>query len=433
MRVSAPHHAGRTNLESHRSRAAAWMALIVLVAVAAAVGAQASPRIVFVTSARGTGDLGSWPQSGIATGIAAGDNICQSLASAAGLPDTASYRAWLSNATDDAWCRTLGLAGKKPNCGFPSPPGLGAGPWVRTDGFPFADDLESLLDPVARVFAPPVLDENGLPVPHTEGVWTGTAPSGVAVSSHCAGWSVGDNTSGGRRGAATATSGTWTSKLNVTCNAELRLLCLQAGASGSLPSRYAGGRFAFVTSVTGNGDLGGWPEVTEGETGMTAGHAICRRIAELGGLSFADTYKAWIRDTSSGGTGNFVNDGPFIRLDGVPIAASLSGLLAARRFTSVNLDELGAYHQADRAWTGLRLEGGSKSCSDWLDGTASSQGTWGEVNESSRAWTGATVTGDDCDQHRHLYCFSDAPGNLLFADGFDSGSTWLWSAALGLP
>ena len=46
----------------------------------AAVPAAATTRHVFVTSASGTGDLGSWSQAGTATGVAAGDKICQSLA-----------------------------------------------------------------------------------------------------------------------------------------------------------------------------------------------------------------------------------------------------------------------------------------------------------------------------------------------------------------
>ena len=58
--------------------------------------------LVFVTSAIGTGQLGSWPQADGATGIDAGYKICQSLAAVAGLPSPASFVPWLSTNLVDA-------------------------------------------------------------------------------------------------------------------------------------------------------------------------------------------------------------------------------------------------------------------------------------------------------------------------------------------
>jgi hypothetical protein len=62
-----------------------------------ALPAYALPgKRVFVTSANGTGDLGSWPSAGTATGINAGDATCRSLAANAGLPNASNFKAWLS-------------------------------------------------------------------------------------------------------------------------------------------------------------------------------------------------------------------------------------------------------------------------------------------------------------------------------------------------
>jgi hypothetical protein len=66
------------------------------------------------------------------TGLEAADAICQSRAEAGGLNGT--FRAWLSDDDDDAYCRIHGLSGKKAeNCGQGSLPDF-AGNWVRTDG-----------------------------------------------------------------------------------------------------------------------------------------------------------------------------------------------------------------------------------------------------------------------------------------------------------
>ena len=65
---------------------------------------------MFVTSVAGSGELSSWDDAGTLTGVAAGDAICQARATAAALPNPATYRAWLSDDTDDAYCRLHGLS-----------------------------------------------------------------------------------------------------------------------------------------------------------------------------------------------------------------------------------------------------------------------------------------------------------------------------------
>ena len=76
------------------------------------------PRVAFVTSVFGDGNLGSWPDSGIEVGVAAADEICQARATVAGLANSGNFVAWLSTTTDDAYCRLHGFSGKKSaNCG----------------------------------------------------------------------------------------------------------------------------------------------------------------------------------------------------------------------------------------------------------------------------------------------------------------------------
>jgi hypothetical protein len=110
------------------------------------------PNQVFVTSVQGDGNLGSWPDAGGKTGLAAGDAICRARAKAAGLPGT--FRAWLSDNKHDAYCRIHNLDGKMAdNCGKASLP-VAAGPWVRTDGFPFSGTINQMLSE-QKVFTPP--------------------------------------------------------------------------------------------------------------------------------------------------------------------------------------------------------------------------------------------------------------------------------------
>ena len=57
-------------------------------------------NVVFVTSAKGTGNLGSWADAGGKVGREAGDNVCQTLAGRAGLQGT--FKAWLSDSAGAA-------------------------------------------------------------------------------------------------------------------------------------------------------------------------------------------------------------------------------------------------------------------------------------------------------------------------------------------
>lgn len=117
-----------------------------------------SNNIAFVTSWKGTGDLG---------GVAAGDAICRRLAASAGLPGT--YVAWLSSATIAAKDRLGSARG-----------------WIRRDGKPLADWIEDL---GRRLLHPIVLDEHGLNIGLFDAVFTSTRANGVTdPDGNCGDW-----------------------------------------------------------------------------------------------------------------------------------------------------------------------------------------------------------------------------------------------------
>ena len=109
-----------------------WSVAALLILISAAPASSGDNRVVFVTSVNGTGDLGSWPDAGIATGTAAGDAICKARATAAGLDNPSNFVAWLSDLGTDAYCRVHTLSGMKVvNCGQPPLPAA-AGPSMAT-------------------------------------------------------------------------------------------------------------------------------------------------------------------------------------------------------------------------------------------------------------------------------------------------------------
>lgn len=83
---------------------------------------------IFVSSQHGDSNLGSWPQAGGKTGLAAGDNICQTLANNAGLGST--WKALLSDSGTNYKDRAT-----KSNS-----------PYVTMDGTKIASNFDELFD-----------------------------------------------------------------------------------------------------------------------------------------------------------------------------------------------------------------------------------------------------------------------------------------------
>jgi hypothetical protein len=149
----------------------------------------------FVTSTTTNGDLG----------LAGADAMCQASASAVGLPQPSTYKAWLSGQTTSALSRFEHK-----------------GPWRRIDGFLVArsrDDLASgrLLNAIHDT-------ELGVPVGDSDfRVWTGTTAQGQPTAATCSDWTTPAGT--GTYGLANTLGPGWTEVGTTSCNATLRLLC----------------------------------------------------------------------------------------------------------------------------------------------------------------------------------------------------------------
>jgi hypothetical protein len=399
--------------------------------VGGVASAPAVQRSIFVTSVAGTGNLSSasWqPYAGTATGIDAGDAICQALAQDAGLAHPLAYRAWLSSFGTDAYCHVQDLTGFAANdCdGALAGP---AGPWTRVDGKPWAAELDQALYPNFEIYLPPWIDENGNVVHDL--VWTGTSETGThLVNEDCGYWEHGSSGYGGEIGTTDGTGAGWTDTASSACDVHRRLYCLQKGAGDPLPPFENWGRLAFLTSARGSGRLAGWPAATgSGTTGILAGDAICRKLASDAGLPEADSFKAWLSDGATDARDRFVYDGPWMRLDRVRLASDLADLTDAYLHSPLNLTETGVYVGNDWVWTDTESTGVDDlgyHCYDWTSDASTPGGAGGSPSVANTSWTQSFV-GKLCDDAARLYCLQDLP--LVFADAFESGTTGAWSSA----
>jgi hypothetical protein len=415
-------------------------AVAVLVGLVAAVPAAAVTRRAFVTSVSGTGNLGSWPDAGSATGLAAGNAICRARAAAAGLPNATTYRAWLSTETVDAYCHVRGQGGEKSACtGTP----LGAGPWYLVNGIThYTGTLDELVGspfqgtPPGKIIRPVTWDEFGNDLPEDiddRTYWTGTDTSGRQFNSanfHCSGWT---STSGsGVRGDGLGTAVTWTQGgFSPACSSQERLLCLEPGASEPASLHWTPANIVFITSVSGSGNLSSWPGAG-GASGLAAGDAICKSAAAAGGLPDPASFVAWLSTSSIDARDRVTANGPFKRVDAYTVAGNEADLTDGSLDTSIHMLENGKYLVGSpEVATGTVADGTASGidCAGWTSADISDDHTGGRPNFALLPeWTEFSHN-VGCNNTRRLYCISNR--TTLFWDGFDyTGNLSRWSAAV---
>jgi len=359
-------------------------------------------RIAFTTSTHGTGDLGSWSYGVGKTGARAADAICQSSARAGKLPGT--YLALLSDANDDAYCRLHELSGTVAGkCGQDALPAT-AGPWMRTDGKPFAPRIDRMLD--GEVYNPLGFDEYGVPS-FAWAAFTGTNFRGArefgGSYGDCLGWTSAIDSSLAMAAYDSSTSFAIGGAANV-CSGNAKLMCFEvaAGEGPALPPRTAAGKLAFMTSVTGPGNLAAWADAGTA-TGIAAGDAVCRARATAAGLANAERFKAWLSDATTHARLRISSDGPWVRPDRVLVAANKAELLSGTLSSPISMTETGRYV-------------------NWIPGV-STMWDW-----STLAWTGTTQGGSAAPDH----CLSWQTAEAYGAQGFTT-NILNWSHLLGMP
>jgi hypothetical protein len=363
--------------------------------------------LVFITSTSGDGNMSTWADAGGKVGLAAADAICNARASAAGL--TGVFTAWLSDGNDDAYCRVHNLSGKmSANCDQVNLP-ASAGPWVRIDGFPFAETIDRLLTN-GQIYSPIRFDETGTVVAADAYCFTNTFIDGSVdyeFPASCSNWTSNSNadTDVVVGGSPDMTTNTWTLIFFLSCQETKHLICMQTGPGPALDWVPTSGKRVFVTSARGTGDLSTWSGAGT-QTGVAAGDAICQSLADAAGLG--GTFKAWLSDATTNAVDRLTSAGPWVRLDGVKIATDKADLTKGSIFTSINLTETGTYLGHYGVWSGT-TDNGLKTvdtCNNWTDGTTNYHGSFSSAANAGYLWSGYS-TGFNCDSPCNLRCFED--------------------------
>lgn len=378
-------------------------------------------RRVFVTSGWGPGQLELWQyaDNGL-TGVAAGDSVCRSLASAAGFPEPQNFRAWLSDTTTDAYCHVRGQTGKKGSCQGADP--LPVGPLHLANGItPWAGTLDEIVGLRPPIYRPVLLEQDLDAVIEHDAYWTGTSADGTlkASSATCSNWTSQSALSVATVGDPIGTTRDWTDSGSAACNQLKRLLCIEAGEALEVARVWVPGSLVFVTSTQGPGTLSTWADAA-GASGVAAGDAICRAHAQRAGLPDPDSFVAWLSTSTSDAKDRLEPNRIYRRLDGVPIDTELGGILDGATNNPIHVDELGRYPTLPiRAWTGTLASGdrAEQTCEDWTSSEIPPSGRYGGATFARDGWwTSAGFL--NCATANALYCFSNT--EILFWSGFET-------------
>lgn len=373
-------------------------------------------QLAFLTSTTGLGKLADWPDAGGNSGLAAGDAICVARATAANLPDPQTFVAWLSDDTNDAYCRLHGFGGKKAdNCGQATLP-TGAGPWQRTDGMPFMGVIDQVPN-TGAVYTPMNRDEFGHEI-GVETFYAGTQRDGTATSRTCAGWT--SNSGEVDIGQTTDTYPGWTEFGGYTLCAQgyRRIACMQKGAGAPFDPLPHARKQAFVTSATFSSNLGTSP-LAGGNTGIAAGDAICRSVAQSANLEDPQSFKVYLGNGSSPAE-HFDNDGPWELVNGIPFADSFEQMRSGYVHAPLNLSETGSIPVGQIAWKGFYKYDNlaSQTCEGWTANWSTISGWTAKLATTGPQWPMSYPTPDTCWQvYASLFCLSDS--DRLFRDGLE--------------
>jgi hypothetical protein len=350
---------------------------------------------VFVTSQSFTltqlanlGTLVGTTQTPAAKVLAGADSACAT-AAAASSALAGKYVAWLSSSEQSALSRI----------------GTTARGWLRPDGKPFADSMQSLTT-VNVVYYPPDVSEVGSA--STGAVWTGTYPTGdPTTTDNCLDFASTAMTDIGTAGFREAGSEAWTNGFSQMCNAAASLYCFEVDFAVVVPQPAppAPARPLFYTV-----------SVFDSAAGLTAADTLCRNEAATNPAFAGLTFRALLATTTASITSRFTGRGvPIVRPDGVVLWNSDADFLAGAfpiAGPSVASDGV-TYSGRASVWSGAstltsaQTAGGGFTCSDWTanaPGSSNLGGISGQTAFSSRqAWfnEGTPVCSPSLG---HLYC-----------------------------
>lgn len=155
----------------------------------------------------------------------------------------------------------------------------------------------------------------------------------------------------------------------------------------------------FITNSRHDGNLGG----------LAGADAICTRIAREAGLP--GTYMAWLSNRFGSPASRFTkNPGPYVRVDGIPVANNWADLTDGALLARINKTETGlpAPTADGWPWTSTTPSGTwseEDNCQDWT--STSGEGSVGS-SQASRLGTWSQFGFLTCSNKYFLYCFQQS-------------------------
>jgi hypothetical protein len=159
-------------------------------------------------------------------------------------------------------------------------------------------------------------------------------------------------------------------------------------------------KIVFVTSTDYSGNLGS----------LGGADGKCQNLATFAGLQ--GTFQAWLSQAGSVVASNFVaSSGPYVLVDGTPIAADWAGLTSGTLLHGITLSEQRTDRSGVGVWTGTNTSGlrYGEDCDHWrtdvdvFNGIAYNGGE-GYSAASDYTWTQFRPS-LPCSNRRALYCF----------------------------
>jgi len=163
----------------------------------------------------------------------------------------------------------------------------------------------------------------------------------------------------------------------------------------------------FYSSMSYTGDLGG----------LEGADQACQGLATAAGLS--GTYMAWMSDSTTSAAERLTHSlAPYVRADGVQIAANWDDLVDGEIDAPIVLDENGAeVGTINTAWTGTHESGASAEpfCQDWTSADPGTFGVTGDPGHTSYWWS--SIGNTPCGGAHPILCVEQVVVENTCGDG----------------
>jgi hypothetical protein len=190
-----------------------------------------------------------------------------------------------------------------------------------------------------------------------------------------------------------------------------RLYCFGTDIDDEMAFVPSKGRNAFLSSflfdLSTGFDIGGGTFVK----GLDGANALCQ--AQARGRSLSGTYRALLATTTRAAI-DFFEVGPetrpWVRLDGVPLAATAQDFANGDFLTALDLLQDGTGYYAYRTWTGADSLSsvGTDTCTDWTDSANPNQTRVGHsVATESGFFNYQLSSCNPVNNPNHLYCLEE--------------------------